>query len=74
MGAVGQSISSSIDAQTHNNVIEDVISYVKPGQVRSVADLLKTIFRKVDLMDLNKTQICRFLPYFFVDKTGRFLS
>ena len=40
MGAVGHSISSSIDAQTHNNVIEDVIPYVKPGQVRSVADHL----------------------------------
>ena len=27
--------------------------------------ILKTIFLKVDLMDLNKTQICRILPYFF---------
>ena len=26
---------------------------------------LKTIFLKVELTDLNKTQICRFLPYFF---------
>ena len=35
---------------------------------------LKTIFLKVDLKDLNKTQICRFLPYFFADKTDRFLA
>ena len=30
-----------------------------------VPKLLKTIFLKVDLTDLNKTQICRILPYFF---------
>ena len=35
--------------------------------------VLKTIFLKVDLRDLNKTQIWRFLPYFFC-KQNRSIS
>ena len=35
------------------------------GGVSGKYSVLKTIFLKVDLTDLNKTQICRILPYFF---------